>query len=298
MALALARKQDTDSKGRSMPDPARLLTMLRAAAQAFRDTPGRRGRFVALDDATEVFATGDLHGNVENFRTILTKADLRGHPRRHLVLQEFVHGPHCYPDGGDKSHQLLDLLAALKCQHPRQVHFLPGNHELSQATNRLIGKGDNDQNELFRAGVRAAYAPRDDEIYDAYLHLLSVVPLALRTANRIYLSHSLPSAKNMPNFDPAILECDHAEEADLAYGGSVHSLVWGRDTSAANAAAFLQKVDADLLITGHIPCEQGFAVPNDRQIILDSLGSPACYCLFPTNRSLTHGELVQRIAAL
>jgi hypothetical protein len=281
-----------------MPDPTRLLTMLRAATQAFRDTPGRRGRTVALDDAAEVFATGDLHGNVENFRLILANADLRSHPGRHLVLQEVVHGPYCYPDGSDKSHQLLDLLAALKCQHPRQVHFLPGNHELAQTTNRLIGKGDVDYNELFRSGVRAAYAPRDEEIYATYVQLLSVVPLALRTPNRVYLSHSLPSAKHLPAFDPAILQQDESAQAELEYGGSIHSLVWGRDTSAATVATFLQKVDADLLITGHIPCEQGFATPNQYQLILDSLGTPACYCLFPADRPLTHSELVERVGVL
>jgi hypothetical protein len=281
-----------------MPDPTRLLTMLRAATQAFRDMPGRLGRTVALNEAAEVFATGDLHGNVENFRLILTKADLRSHRRRHLVLQEVVHGPFCYPDGSDKSHQLLDLLAALKCQHPHQVHFLPGNHELAQATNRLIGKGDVDQNELFRAGVRAAYSPHDEQVYSAYMDLLAVVPLALRTPNRIYLSHSLPSAKHMPKFDPAVLEHDEMEEADLAYGGVVHSLVWGRDVSGANAAAYLQKVNADLLITGHIPCDQGFAVPNDRQLILDSLGTPASYCLFPTDRPLTQAALVECVGVL
>src|SRR5262249_43535107 len=86
-------------KGHPMPDPPRLLTVLPAATQAFRDTPGRRGRLVCLDEATEVLATGDLHGNVGNFRQILSKADLRGHPRRHLVLQEVVHGPFRYPDG-------------------------------------------------------------------------------------------------------------------------------------------------------------------------------------------------------
>jgi hypothetical protein len=286
------------SKGRSMPDPARLLTILRAATQAFRDTPGRRGRLVCLDDATEVFATGDLHGNVENFRQILAKAELRAHPLRHLVLQEVIHGPFHYPDGGDKSHQLLDLLAALKCQHPRQVHFLPGNHELSQATNRLIGKGDIDHNELFRAGVRTAYAPRDDEIYAGYLDLVAASPLALRTPNRVFLSHSLPAAKHLPNFDPAILERDDVEEADLEYGGSIHALLWGRDYSPSNVQAFLQRVDADLLITGHIPCEKGFALPNDQQLILDSLGCAACYCLFPTDRPLRHAELVERVGTL
>jgi hypothetical protein len=281
-----------------MPDPARLATTLRAATQAFRQTPGRLGRFVALDGATEVFATGDLHGNLENFRRILTNADLRSHPHRHLVLQEVVHGPFCYPDGSDKSHQLLDLLAALKCQHPRQVHFLPGNHELSQATDRMIGKGDVDLNELFRAGVRTAYAPHDEEIYAAYLDLIAVAPLGLRTPNRVFLSHSIPSAKHLAQFDPAVLERDVVEEAELEYGGAVHSLVWGRDSSPANVAAFLQKVDADLLITGHVPCEKGFAVPNDYQLILDSLGTPACYCLFPTDRPVMHSELVERVAKL
>jgi hypothetical protein len=281
-----------------MPNPAQLLTMLRAAVQAFRDTPGRRGRIVALRDAAEVFATGDLHGNVENFRSILAKADLRGNSQRHLVLQEVVHGPFLYPDGSDKSHQLLDLLAALKCQYPRQVHFLPGNHELAQATNRLIGKGDIDHNELFRAGVRKAYASSDAEIYAGYLQLLAAVPVALRTPNRIFLSHSLPSAKHLANFDPTVLERDVSENADLEYGGAVHSLVWGRDTSAANTAAFLEKVDADLLITGHIPCERGFDTPNDRQLVLDSLGTPACYCLFPTDRPLTIAELVDCVGVL
>jgi hypothetical protein len=281
-----------------MPDPARLLNTLQKAIQAFRNVPGRQGRIVSLDDATEVVATGDLHGNVENFRTLLAKAELVKHPRRHLVLQEVVHGPHQYPSGGDKSHQLLDLLAALKCQFPRQVHFLPGNHELSQATNRLIAKDNVDLNELFRQGVRTAYAPRDEEVYAAYLELLAVAPLALRTPNRVFLSHSLPNAKHLPRFDLALLEQDTQDAASLEYGGTVHSLVWGRDTSLANVTAFLQKVDADLLITGHIPNEQGYSVPNERQLILDSMGATACYCLFPTDRPLSHAELVACVRTL
>jgi hypothetical protein len=45
-------------------------------------------------------------------------------------------------------------------------------------------------------------------------------------------------------------------------------------------------------VTGHVPCDQGFAVPNDRQVILDCMGEPACYCLLPADRPLTHEELV------
>src|SRR5438093_9801081 len=119
-----------------MPDPDRLLRTLRQATKAFRDTPGRRGRVVLLEDAADVLVAGDLHGNLANFRRLLERADLRAFPRRHLVLQELIHGEGHYPAGGEKSHQLVDLAAALKCQYPWRVHVLLGNHELAQWTER------------------------------------------------------------------------------------------------------------------------------------------------------------------
>ena len=51
-------------------------------------------------------------------------------------------------------------------------------------------------------------------------------------------------------------------------------------------------MDADLLVSGHIACDDGFDVPNDRQIIIDCAECPAGYLLFPTDRPLTHAELV------
>src|SRR5919204_3681296 len=176
-----------------MPDPDRLLHTLRQAARAFRATPGRRGRVVYLEGADDVLAAGDLHGNLENFKLLLRRADLGNRPRRHLVLQELVHGPHRYPAGGDKSHQLLDLLAALKCQYPRQGHLLLGNHELAQWTDQAIAKVDSDLNVLFREGVATAYGAHAATIYAAYEELFAVVPLAVPTPKRILLGHSLAS---------------------------------------------------------------------------------------------------------
>jgi hypothetical protein len=281
-----------------MPDPNRLLKTIHQAVQSFRTTRGRRGRVVYLEDAAEVLMTGDLHGHIENFRLLLERADLARHPDRHLVLQELIHGPHRYPAGGDKSHQLLDLLAALKLMYPRQVHFLLGNHELAEWTGQRIAKGDEQLNDLFRRGIDSAYGPRAEEVYLAYLGLFSVAPLAVRTRNRVFLSHSLPAARRLPTFDPAVLERDHHEPSELRSGGSVHALLWGRDTTAETVKAFLQKVDADLLITGHVPCERGFEVPNGQQLILDCLGTPACFCLFPSDRPITHAELVAGVDTL
>jgi hypothetical protein len=281
-----------------MPDPNRLLRTLRQAIQAFRATPGRDGRLVRLKDVQEVLVAGDLHGNIENFRQLLGRAKLTHNPGRHLVLQELIHGSGRYPDGGDKSHQLVDLLAALKCEFPGQVHLLLGNHELAQWLGHEIAKKDDSLCTLFRSGVATAYGASADAVYAAYLDLFAVVPLALRTPNRIFLSHSVPSAKRLESFDPEVLTREELPPAELHWGGGLHALLWGRDSRPETVAEFLRKVDADLIVTGHIPAPNGFEAPNDRQLILDSQGMSACYCLFPTDRPLLHADLlgfVQRL---
>ena len=102
-----------------------MLTHLRQAVALVRATPGYRGHVLALQNCTEVLVAGDLHGHVAHFQALLKTADLAAHPTRHLVLQEVIHGKFHYPKGGDKSHHLVDLFAALKGQFPKQVHYLP-----------------------------------------------------------------------------------------------------------------------------------------------------------------------------
>lgn len=267
------------------------LKTLRKAAAAFRATPGRRGRFVALQDADDVLVAGDMHGQLENFRRLLLLADLARHPRRHVVVQELIHGPFAYPTGGDKSHQLVDLVCALKCQYPRQVHYLIGNHELSQLTDRPISKNDIDLNDLFVQGVRSAYGGRCDEAYAVYRELFAVIPAALRTPGGAFLSHSLPTASRLDELDLAALEAEPSRDADLLPGGALFALVWGRDVRPENAQAFLARVGADILITGHVPCEAGFEMPSPRHVILDSQGANAGVCLLPAGRAVTPEEL-------
>ncbi len=57
-----------------MPQPDRLLRTIKMAIQAFRTTPGRRGRFIQLQGATEVLIAGDMHGNLGNFIRLLERA--------------------------------------------------------------------------------------------------------------------------------------------------------------------------------------------------------------------------------
>jgi hypothetical protein len=278
-----------------MPTPDRMLNILRRAIDFVKATPGRSGHLVRLQNCTEVLVAGDLHGHVPNFQVVLKAADLAAHPTRHLVLQEVIHGQFRYPSGGDKSHQLVDLFAALKCQFPDRVHLLPGNHELAQWTNRPVGKADEALNDLFRQGVNETYAAAGPDVYRAYCDLFRALPLALRTPNRVFLSHSLIPGRNLETFDPQRLEYERYEDREFVPGGTVYGLLWGRDTAEATAAEFLRKVDADLLVSGHIPTDTGYIVPNPRQLIVDCSQTPAAYVLFPADRPITHDELVKGV---
>ena len=276
-----------------MPAPDRMLTHLRQAVALVRATPGRRGHTLALQNCTEVLVAGDLHGHVGHFQVLLQLADLASHPTRHFVLQEIIHGKVRYPRGGDKSHQLVDLFAALKGQFPKQVHLLPGNHELAQWTNRPVIKAEENQNELFEEGVTEAYGPTfGPQVYAAYLELFQACPAVIRAPNNVLVTHSLPATRALALFDPTRLERETYDREDGEPGGTLHSLVWGRETTADAAANYLRKMGADLLVSGHIACDQGFAVPNDRQVILDCAESPGGYALFPADRRLTHADLV------
>ena len=120
-----------------MPDPDKLLTTIRRATELFRATPGRAGGIVAPETIDDVIVAGDLHGNIPAFKKVLDIAALAQHPRRHLVLQELIHGNRFYSeDRGDRSHQLVDLLAALKCQYPDRIHLILGNHDYADRVNK------------------------------------------------------------------------------------------------------------------------------------------------------------------
>lgn len=271
-----------------MPDPARVLATVRQAARIFRESPGRKGSQVLLDDAEDVIVVGDLHGNIPALLKVLDYAALDRNKKRHLVLQELIHGPRMYPgDGGDKSHQLVDLVCALKCQYARRIHVILGNHELSEITGRAIAKNGVPLNALYHIGVRTAYGALAEEIGEAYRDLFRAYPLAIRTPNRVLLCHTMPDDYWLETFDPAILDAEEWTPAQMARGGSVYMLTWGRDVGEATVNRFLGMMDADWLVTGHQPCDEGFTVVNSKQIIIDGTDPFPTFLHFSATEPMT-----------
>ncbi len=250
------------------------------------------------DSASDVVVSGDLHGNLDNLRAIWKLADLEAHPNRHLVLQEFVHGTARYPQGGCMSHRMLDLLAALKVKYPQRLHLVLGNHELSQWTGRKIAKDDVYFNDLFEEGVARVYGERSKEILEAYDHLFSSMLLGVLLPRRVLVCHSIPEARHLATFDPLVFERMGFSEEDLGKGSSVYQLVWGRDVREETATRFAEMMDVEILVTGHIAQEAGYAIPNSKQIILDSMASPATIAILPVQPSCPTDRLASFIRFL
>ncbi|MCX7665083.1 MAG: metallophosphoesterase [Gemmataceae bacterium] len=273
-----------------MADLSQRVRTLQRACELIRNTSGRQGRFLQLPACEEIIVVGDLHGHIENLQAVYKLANLQAHPNRHLIFQEFIHSKRYYPKGGDRSHQALDLFAALKGQFPQRVHLLMGNHELAQWTDRPVMKGDVSLNELFRQGVNEAYGEMGTTIYELYLKMFAALPWAIRTSNRVFISHSLPRAKVLDTFSLHLLTTEAVTLADLSPQGTIYELLWGRDTRQETATKFLQLVDCDWLITGHIPCEEGFEYPNEKQLIVDACGYPATVALISGQHPVTREQ--------
>ena len=278
---------------------AAIVDTYQRAARANSTDPNRRGNVIALaaDNCDDCLISGDLHGHVANFETLLRIADLPAHPRRHLVLQEVCHGGPVFENGGCKSFMLLERIAQLKVEFPEQVHFLLSNHELSELTDYPILKSKKLLNLMFRLGLEEVYGGATEQVREAYCLFIESCPLAVRLTNGVFISHSLPEHMDRRSFDKAVFERPYSAN-DLREHGTIFELVWGRDHRADNAHAFAGVVGANLLIHGHEPCTQGFAAPNDTQVILDCCGGNACYVLLPVAEPLTHSQLVAKIQTL
>ncbi len=270
------------------------------AARINEENPDREGNVVVIDPESvdEVMITGDLHGNRHNFNAIRRIADLRNQPRRHLILQEVCHGGPTYPvNGGCMSHTLLEDVAKMVTEFPGRVHFLLGNHELSELTDYPIQKNNQMLNLLFRLGLQQAYGAAADKVREASFPFIQSCPLAVRLPGGVFCSHSIPQGSDTSPFDTSVFQRE-LETADFHGRSAVFDLVWGRDYREDNADAFATQVKAEVLINGHEPCTDGFSTPNSRQVIVDCCNDKACYVLLPTDQSWNQSQVVARIAKL
>ncbi|NQT87082.1 metallophosphoesterase [bacterium] len=273
-------------------EPDYVIRLMQDAARANLQDPCRRGNLIELPAEGDALLAGDLHGNSANFRRLVKMADLSGRPNRHLVLQELLHS--MYQDTPDHSHVLIEEAAVLKNLYPRQVHIILANHDQAELYGLDIMKRGRSVLRAFAEGLEEAYAFNKDVIREAYAKFLRTLPWAAATPHGIFMSHSMPNRQYVDLFSRELFTQGSPDD-DTGKESPAYRLTWGRDLEASTARKFLDRVGADLLVTGHHPVRNGYVTPSPHHIILDCKDAHGACALIPLDRELALEDVVERI---
>lgn len=247
-----------------------VVEIFQCAAEENQVSPMRVQQVVHLPEEGEVFIAGDLHDHRRNLEKLLYAVDLENNPQRQLVLQEIVHGPHWDDGGCEGSWESLLKVADLKCKYPHQVHFLMANHDLAQIHGEGIMKGGQSACGAFNKAIKRDFPGQTGIVQAAITEFLLTFPLAIRSANGLLFTHSVPQDAEVPVFDytvfdRALVGADYQRKI-----GPVYQLIWGRRTTPAMVEMFLDHMGAKLSVVGHQTQEMGFALNGTRQLIIAS----------------------------
>lgn len=305
MTLAAAELDTPDSAAADALDPAAGLDLRDAAvveslftraARANLADRKRRGATVHLARRGCVVMSGDLHDHTANLLRLIKLADLGHSSYHHLVLHEVIHGEDLVR-GRDLSVQTLARVAALKLRFPTQVHLMLGNHELAQLIREDIYKGDVAVVDAYHEGVSHLFDDNAHDVRKAMRAFFDSLLLAVRCANGVFFSHSLPDADRLASFDPDVIH-RRPSAADLVVEGDAYNMVWGRDHPQSLADELARAWDAKLFVMGHQQAPEGYYVQGDTMLVLASDHDAGAALPVRLSRSYEMKDLVDAIAPL
>lgn len=277
--------------------PQQKIQLCKEGSELNRSCRFRKGNIINLPEMGKVIVTGDLHGHRRNFERIRKRADLENNPWTHVVLQEIIHGGPEDDYGGCLSWQLLFDAIRYKIEFPDQVHILLGNHDTAAITNSPVLKSGKEMNRAMQLAMRRCFGNHYNDVYAAMTEYLLTQPLAVCCANRIWLSHSLPSDRDIETFDLSIFNRPYTLD-DIEKPNSVYQLTWGRRHSAGALKRLAEMLDVDVFILGHQPQEMGWTLAGPNTLIIASEHNFGCLLEFDLDKQYTAPELANRMIPL
>lgn len=277
--------------------PQHNVQLCQKGAELNRSCRFRKGNVIHLPAEGNVIVSGDLHGHVRNFERIVKLADLENNPQTHVILQEIIHGGPEDDFGGCLSWRLLFDAIRYKIRFPDQVHILLGNHDTAAISDSSVLKSGKEMNRAMRSAMKRHFTQHYKDVYAAMCEYLMSQPLAVRTPNRIWLSHSLPADRYVDEFDLSIFNRPY-DLNDIERPHSVYLLTWGRRHSPETLIRLAQMFDVDIFILGHQPQDMGWALVGPNTMIIASEHSFGCVLEFELDKTYTPAGLTGNIIPL
>jgi hypothetical protein len=277
--------------------PQTTIDLLNRGIRANQTDRFRRANLICLPAAGSLVIGGDLHGHRRNFERLITRAQLAGHPERHLVLQEIIHGGPEDGAGGCLSYQLLLDAVRYKLSFPDQVHLVLGNHDTAMINSSEVMKNGKEMNRAMSLALERQFGPAGPDVRLAIRQFLVSQPLAVRCSNRVWISHSLPNDRCVDQFDPGVFERD-LRLGDCEKPGSAYLLTWGRHHSQAALDRLAKLLDVDLFVLGHQPQQHGWSRAGDNLLILASDHDHGCLLQIDLSKTYQAADLVSSVVPL
>lgn len=275
----------------------KTIQILKEASALSRNSKYRDGNILKLPANGKLIVSGDLHGYRYAFDQIVKFAKLDENPDTHVVFQEVVHGGPCDGNGGCLSSQLLVDVARLKVKHPDNVHIIFGNHDCSVICDTDVLKTGKEMNGPFKKGIENVFSDRAEDVLIAMRQFLFYLPLAMKTENGLFISHSLPIERFGDEFDSEIFDRP-LMFADLQRPNSVYSFTWGRKHSPEFLAKMSELLDVQLFILGHQNYPEGYLLSSPNTLIIVSEHSNGCVSLFDLSKNYKFTELKSTVKHL
>ncbi len=273
------------------------IQLIKNAIAANRCDHFRRGNIIELPSVGDLIITGDLHGNRRNFHKIQYYAALDKNPNRHIIFQEIIHGGSEDSDGNCLSYQLLFDLYEYKLQYPNHVHILTGNHDMTFVNDTEVLKNGRKMNQSLKKALSNEYGAETEAVINLMKDLFLSQPLAMRSENKLWCCHSLPSGRFLDNFDPAIMQKD-LTSCDFKKTGPVYSLLWGRNIAESTLANFSELFTVESFVLGHQNQPDGWSRPQKNLIILASEHNFGCLLKTDLASAISTDSLVEHIVSI
>jgi serine/threonine-protein phosphatase PP1 catalytic subunit len=188
----------------------------------------------------------DLHGNLEDYGRYMEIWKEFKNKNNHFILTgDFIHS--CYEIDGS-----LEIIDSVKnhFEHEKNFHVLLGNHEWAQITNESVYKGGLNQTQDFQNIVYKKYQDRTDKKLESYKKFFKTLAIAVKTENKVLISHAGPS-KHLKSED----DIKNISNDDYSKNLVLYEMLWNRNIECTRnyLDPFLKYLNCNASIVGHTP---------------------------------------------
>ncbi len=220
------------------------------------------GDLLTLPGPGRALVVTDLHGNLEDFRKVMTLWGKCFNRKCHLILTgDFIHAM------GRVNDHSIEIIEEVQYYHDKYDNFHPllGNHEWATITKILIYKGGVNQNLNFEQLLMETFPDAWEEKLEEYINFFQTLPVAVRTENGVFISHSGPA--KVESIDDII----NLTRDSYLDNQPLYDLLWRRDPKKRDVNQFLEKVDCQAMVVGHTPVD-GYKLKGNLLILSSSYG--------------------------